>query len=179
MKLRSVLLAFVAGCFVFAAQNALAAGPHDMNCVECHNPHYAKGDYIIGVQPGAVENPSTTRLNATIDGIDALCLGCHNEDEGIIPIHLGTTHPTGVEPTYVNVPGQLLRNNKFTCISCHNPHPSNTNYKYLIVPTNAGADLGMFCGVCHSEQSDPDVLSTITTDFTIDPPEEPRNKISQ
>lgn len=179
MKLKCVLLSLAVGCFVFATQNAFAAGAHDMNCVECHNPHFAKGDYIIGVQPGAFDNPSTTRLGSVSNGIDALCLGCHNEEEGIIPIHLGSTHPTGVEPTYVTVPSQLLRNNKFTCISCHNPHPSNTNYKYLIAPTSGGMNMGNFCAVCHPEQSDPEVVMGVMTEFKVDPPEEPRNKISQ
>ena len=179
MELKSVLLSLVSGCFIFIAQSVFAAGPHDMNCVECHSPHFAKGDYIVGVEPGSSDNPATTRLNESITGIDALCLGCHNEEEGIAPIHLNSTHPTSVKPTYVTVPSQLLRSNKFGCISCHNPHPSNTNYKYLIVPTNEGADMGKFCGVCHAEQSDPEVLKTVQTQYNIDKPEEPRVKISK
>lgn len=174
-----LLRALVCGCFVFVAQNAFAAGPHDMNCAECHSPHFAKGDYILGVEPGSFNNPATTRLNENITGIDALCLGCHNEEEGIAPVHLNSSHPTDVKPTYVNVPSQLLRGDAFGCISCHNPHPSNTNYRYLIVPTNAGADMGKFCVVCHPEQSDPEVQKAVPTQYNFDKPEEPRVKISQ
>lgn len=179
MELRISLLLMIFGCFFSLGQNAFAAGPHDMNCVECHSPHFAKGDYIIGVEPASFDNPAITRLSETTSGIDALCLGCHNDAAGNAPIHLNTTHPTSVKPTYVTVPDQLLRNNQFGCISCHNPHPSNTNYKYLIVPTNAGADMGRFCGVCHSEQSDSEVLKGVVSEFNIDPIQEPRVKISK
>jgi len=145
----AVLTALLAGA---GSQVALASGPHDANCVSCHNPHYAKGSYIIGVQPNSnMDNPSA---NSKIGGIDTLCLGCHNESEGIMPIHLATTHPTGVAPTYVKVPEKMLRDGKMSCVSCHNPHPSNNNYKYLVVDTKKGNDMGVFCAVCHSEQAD-------------------------
>jgi len=135
-----------------ASQSALAAGPHDANCVSCHNLHYAKGNFIIGPQPNtSVDNPAA---NAKVGGIDSLCLGCHNEAEGIMPIHLSTTHPTGVTPTYVKVPAKLLRDGKMSCVSCHNPHPSNSNYKYLVVDTKKGNNMGVFCAVCHVEQAD-------------------------
>ena len=143
------LTAVLAGA---GSQAALAFGPHDANCVSCHNPHYAKGNYIIGVQPNSsMDNPAGT---GKIGGIDTLCLGCHNEAEGILPIHLTTTHPTGVAPTYVKVPEKMLRDGKMSCVSCHNPHPSNGNYKYLVVDTKKGNDMGVFCAVCHTEQSD-------------------------
>jgi predicted CXXCH cytochrome family protein len=134
------------------SQVAQAAGPHDANCVSCHNVHYAKGNFIIGPQPNTgMENPVT---KAKIGGVDALCLGCHNDAEGIMPIHLGSTHPTGVAPTYVKVPEKLLLDGKMSCISCHNPHPSNANYKYLVVDTKKGNSMGVFCAVCHGEQAD-------------------------
>lgn len=143
------LTAVLAGA---GSQVALASGPHDANCVSCHNPHYAKGSYLIGVQPNSsMDNPSG---NSKIGGIDTLCLGCHNEAEGIMPIHLATTHPTGVAPTYVKVPEKMLRDGKMSCVSCHNPHPSNSNYKYLVVDTKKGNDMGVFCAVCHTEQAD-------------------------
>lgn len=135
-----------------SSQAVQAAGPHDANCVSCHNVHYAKGNFIIGPQPNtSMDNPAA---NAKVAGVDALCLGCHNDAEGIMPIHLNTTHPTGVAPTYVKVPEKLLRDGKLTCVSCHNPHPSNANYKYLVADTKKGSNMGVFCAVCHGEQAD-------------------------
>lgn len=149
---RSIFAVALAAVVGAGSQVALAAGPHDANCVSCHNPHYAKGNYIIGVQPNSsLDNPSGS---GKISGIDTLCLGCHNDSEGIMPIHLATTHPTGVAPTYVKVPEKMLRDGKMSCVSCHNPHPSNSNYKYLVVDTKKGNDMGVFCAVCHAEQSD-------------------------
>jgi predicted CXXCH cytochrome family protein len=155
MKARTTSVWLAAPMLLFMAQVAMAAGPHDENCVSCHNVHYAKGNFIIGPQPNTtLDNPAA---NAKISGIESLCLGCHNEAEGIMPIHLTTTHPTGVAPTYVKVPERLLRDGKLSCVSCHNPHPSNTNYKYLVVDTQNGSNMGVFCATCHTEQAPADV----------------------
>jgi len=177
MKERSLPLWLAALLLVFWAQTALAAGPHDENCVSCHNVHYAKGDFIIGPQPNTgMDNPAA---NSKTSGIEALCLGCHNESEGILPIHLKTTHPTGVAPTYVKVPEQLLRDGKLSCVSCHNPHPSNTNYKYLIVDTKNGANMGNFCAVCHTEQAPAEVRkASQASAINSDPRVSPRVKVS-
>ncbi len=103
MRGKKLTAALVAIFMLVGVRWAFAIGAHDMNCLECHNIHYAKGDYIIGPQPKTdIQNPATTRLSVNVQGIDALCLGCHNEDEGIMPINLHTTHPTGVAPTYVS-----------------------------------------------------------------------------
>ncbi|MBU1248954.1 MAG: cytochrome C [Proteobacteria bacterium] len=138
--------------FAFVAQ---AAGPHDMECIECHSTHYAKGSFIVGVEPGQMANPART---ASATPIDALCLGCHN-GTGATGINLHATHPTGVKPTYTNVPGELMWDGVFTCVSCHNPHPSNANYKYLIIDTADGASMGTFCAKCHPDQSDPESVA--------------------
>jgi len=177
MKERSLSLCLAALLLVFWAQAALAAGPHDENCVSCHSVHYAKGDYIIGPQPNTMlDNPAT---NAKTNGIESLCLGCHNESEGIMPIHLTTTHPTGVAPTYVKVPEQLLRDGKLSCVSCHNPHPSNTNYKYLIVDTQNGARMGVFCATCHTEQAPAEVRkASQASAINSDPRVSPRVQVS-
>ena len=151
---------------------AFAEGPHDMDCMDCHHTHYAKADYAIGIDPKTdAANPARTRTGMTAEGIDATCLGCHNEAEGIMPVNLSTTHPTGVRPTYTPVPEELLWEGKFTCVSCHNPHPSNANYKYLIVSTGeTGGDMGVFCAKCHPAQSDKMVIGTSQqTAITVDP----------
>ncbi|NTV12543.1 MAG: hypothetical protein HGA96_01195 [Desulfobulbaceae bacterium] len=152
MKKDFLVVALAAVIIGAGSQAALASGPHDANCVSCHNIHYATGNYIIGPQPNtSIDNPASKVKTA---GIDSLCLGCHNDAEGIMPIHLTTTHPTGVAPTYVKVPEKLLRDGKMSCVSCHNPHPSNGNYKYLVADTKKGNSMGVFCAVCHTEQAD-------------------------
>ena len=178
MKLKGFFVGLVAALILGSVQLAVAAGPHDENCVECHNVHYAKGSFITGTEPSTnMDNPAS---NAMAEGVDSLCLGCHNDDNDILPIHLSTTHPTGIAPTYVKVPGLLLSDGKFSCISCHNPHPSNGNYKYLVVDTQKGSEMGLFCAVCHQEQADQDVLATsITVKINAGPRVKPRVVISR
>lgn len=171
---RLLVTALAAAVLALLPVLALAEGPHDMDCMECHSTHYAKGDYAIGVQPVAPDNPARTRVRPSAANIDSLCLGCHNEEQGILPVKLHTTHPTGIKPLYTTVPSQLMWEGTFTCVSCHNPHPSNANYKYLIVDTAAGKNMGVFCAQCHPVQSDPGVKanaasSTITTDPNVGP----------
>ena len=161
--MKRMLLLCLAVCVLLMAASAFAAGPHDMECMECHSTHYAKGDYAVGVQPLFEDNPARTRVGQKIVDIDALCLGCHNEEAGILPVNLHMTHPTGVTPTYTKVPRQLLKNGYFSCVSCHNPHPSNANYKYLVVPTSEGGSMGTFCAMCHPNQSDPESVVTAKT----------------
>ena len=86
--LKHLALALVA---TLAATTVFAFGSHDNSCTECHSLHYAKGASIIGVAPNTVEpNPAT---GATAMDDISLCLGCHNDEEGIMPILLKDTHP--------------------------------------------------------------------------------------
>ncbi|GAB6062232.1 cytochrome c3 family protein [Deferrisoma palaeochoriense] len=136
-----------------AAPAAWAYGPHDPNCVECHSIHYAKGKAILAVAPNTKEKNPATGKGA--EGDAALCLGCHNEDEGIVPIHLAQTHPVGMKPNKVKVPAELLRKDgTLGCTSCHDPHPSNPNYKYLRGTVAKGSELGKFCALCHGDKAD-------------------------
>lgn len=146
----------LAAAVLFVGSYAFAFGPHDNNCKECHSLHYAKGKSIIGVNPNVKEkNPATGRVAE--DDL-SLCLGCHNDSEGIMPIMLSSTHPVGMKPNKVNVPAELLRpNGALGCTSCHDPHPSNPNYKYLrssTGPIARSGDLGRFCATCHKEKVD-------------------------
>jgi predicted CXXCH cytochrome family protein len=136
-----------------AATAAFAYGPHDPNCVECHSIHKAKGKAILAVEPLTKDkNPATGNPTA---GDVALCLGCHNDAQGIIPIQLMKTHPVGMKPNKVSVPAELLRaDGTLGCGSCHNPHPSNPNYKYLQGSVPKAADLGKFCALCHKDKAD-------------------------
>ncbi len=135
------------------AAPAAAYGPHDPNCVECHSIHKAKGRAILAVAPNTKEkNPAT---GAGVTGGAALCLGCHNADQGIMPILLASTHPVGMKPNKVKVPADLLeKDGGLGCASCHNPHPSNPSYKYLQGSVAKASELGKFCAMCHPDKAD-------------------------
>jgi predicted CXXCH cytochrome family protein len=135
-----VILSLAVPALVFAA------GAHDgLGCVGCHGIHNAKGDIIF----------------APFTGITALCLGCHETIDkggmGIAAVSSKHSHPYGVTPNpkVATVPGVFLRGGNLECVGCHDPHPSNQNYKYLRVDTAKGAKIGDFCGMCHASKADP------------------------
>ena len=140
---------------------AFAAGGHDsVGCSGCHSLHSAKGALIFAVQPNTKYlNPKTKQ---PYTGTTALCLGCHEESskggQGYAPVSAHLSHPyglTSVDPKVAKVPAELLREGRFECLGCHDPHPSNPNYKYLRVNVGAKGDkIDMFCGVCHASKAD-------------------------
>ncbi len=98
-----------------------------------------------------------------VEGTSSFCLKCHaTKEEGgrdILPISKHTSHPydlATVNPRVARIPTELVRpDGRFACLSCHDPHPSNANYKYLRVATGAkGANIDAFCAVCHPAKSD-------------------------
>ncbi len=140
--------------------SALAAGGHDsIGCGGCHGVHNAKGDIIFVVAPNKIAiNPRTKQ---PYTGTTALCLGCHEETskggQGYAPVSAHMSHPYGlaqVNPKIAHVPQELLRDGRFECVGCHDPHPSNPNYKYLRVDTAKGSKMDAFCGVCHASKAD-------------------------
>ncbi len=137
---------------------AFAAGGHDaVGCNGCHSLHSSKGELIFAVQPNTKYlNPKTKQ---PYGGSTALCLACHQDSDkggqGFAPVSQHNSHPFGlssVNPKVAKVPPELLRNGRFECISCHDPHPSNPNAKYLRVDTKTGMDA--FCAVCHAMKAD-------------------------
>jgi hypothetical protein len=38
-------------------------------------------------------------------------------------------------------------------MGCHDPHPTNSYYKYLRVDTAGGSKIQDFCSLCHSSKS--------------------------
>lgn len=144
----------------------LAAGKHEgLNCVGCHGIHTAKGDIIFAVAPNTKAlNPVTKQ---PYGGITALCLGCHESTErgglGILAVSATHSHPYGVKPNpkVAVVPDVFLRGGKLECVGCHDPHPSNLNYKYLRVDTSKGAKMENFCAMCHPAKADPSVLKNL------------------
>lgn len=157
MKKSLLTVAFSSSALLLAAP-AFAYGPHTaLDCLGCHDPHYAKAQKIFKVKNEVIVNP---RTGERIDDVSALCLGCHNIPQfggaGIKPIHLHMTHPVNILPNtrIANVPHKLLRSNKLQCISCHDPHPSNPNWRYLRVDTEGGTKVGNFCQMCHPAKAD-------------------------
>jgi Doubled CXXCH motif (Paired_CXXCH_1) len=153
---------------------ASAAGGHDsVGCVGCHSIHSAKGDVIFAVAPNkSGVNPKTKQPYA---GTTALCLGCHEESgkggQGYAPIHANMSHPYGlasIDPKIAKVPSELLREGgRFECLGCHDPHPSNPNYKYLRVDTGPkGQNMDGFCGVCHPIKADGSAVAAKAVLFT-------------
>ncbi len=141
--------------------SALAAGGHDaVGCVGCHALHTAKDQIIFAVSANKqVINPKTKQ---PYSGTTALCLGCHEESskggQGYAPISAHASHPYGlasVDQKIAKVPPELLREgNRFECLGCHDPHPSNPYYKYLRVDTAKGSKMDAFCAVCHPIKAD-------------------------
>jgi len=152
--LGGVILALVVPAFAFAA------GAHDgLNCTGCHGIHTAKGEIIFAVEPN--KKAINPRTKQPFTGTTALCLGCHETIEkggmGIAAVSASHSHPFNVAPNakVATVPDTFLREGKLECVGCHDPHPSNMNFKYLRVDTAKGAKMGDFCAMCHSSKADP------------------------
>lgn len=147
---------FLLLALVLVPAAAFAAGGHDMlSCTGCHSIHDVKGDIIFAVEPNKASiNPND---NKPYTGVTALCLGCHETTGGmgIKPVTGKRSHPYGLKPNpkVASVPAELLRKGGLECVGCHDPHPSNPNFKYLRVATQKGAKMQMFCSLCHSSKS--------------------------
>jgi hypothetical protein len=141
---------------------ARAAGGHDaVGCTGCHSLHGSRGALIFALAPNRkMVNP---RTGEPYESSSALCLACHAEPaqggQGIAPVSQHLSHPVSlaaVNPRLARVPDELLRGGRFECVACHDPHPSNPNYRYLRVNVGSKAPtIAGFCGVCHPRQADP------------------------
>lgn len=144
----------------FLPTTTLAFGKHDgLKCIGCHAIHTAKAELIFTVKPNVKAiNPRTKK---PFVGVTALCIACHETREngglGIMPVSAVHSHPYGttVDPKVARVPEVFLRDGKLECVGCHDPHPSNPNYKYLRVDTAKGAKMDEFCALCHRMKVDP------------------------
>jgi hypothetical protein len=112
---------------------SFAAGLHEsLSCNGCHGIHTAMDDIIFSVEANKTEiNPITKK---PYSGVTALCLGCHT---AVMPVFGKSSHPYGIKPKskIAAVSKDLLRNGMLGCVGCHDPHPSNPNFKYLRVST--------------------------------------------
>lgn len=140
---------------------AFAAGGHDsVGCGGCHSLHAAKGENIFAIAPNTKYlNPKTKQ---PYGGTTALCLACHQDPDkggqGYAPVSQHLSHPFGissVNPKVARVPAELMKEGRFECMGCHDPHPSNPNYKYLRVDVGPkGQQIDKFCSVCHPSKAD-------------------------
>jgi predicted CXXCH cytochrome family protein len=152
--MRAVVVLALVLAFSLLPLVALGAGAHEgLNCVGCHGIHNAKGEIIFAVEPN--KKALNPRTKQPYTGVTALCLGCHETMDkgglGILPVSVAMSHPFGVKPNpkVAVVPQEFLREGKLECVGCHDPHPSNPNYKYLRVDTKGGAKMEAFCALCH------------------------------
>ncbi len=92
-------------------------------------------------------NPFTGK---PFERIEAICTTCHSS------LHLA--HPVGIipNPEKVVLPPEAKgfkgEEDCLTCMSCHDWHPTNNNYKYLRWPVTDEEDLNRFCLNCHTGQ---------------------------
>jgi hypothetical protein len=121
-------------------------GGHE-DCNLCHKDSKRK-EYELIVKPNVtIINPTTKKPYGKMD---ALCISsCHN-------VHVKYSHPVGIVPSRkeTNIPKEALnfsgQKGEITCLSCHDPHPENKNYKYLRWPPENKWNLSWFCLNCHS-----------------------------
>lgn len=160
---RMVLLRFLGVLIISLVLPAtgFAAGKHEgLNCTGCHGIHTSKGEIIVAVAPNTKAINPKTKKPYTL--VTAICLGCHETMErgglGILPVSAHVSHPYGIvspNPKAAIVPAAFLREGRFECIGCHDPHPSNPNHKYLRIDTAKGAKMQDFCAMCHPMKADP------------------------
>jgi predicted CXXCH cytochrome family protein len=156
---RAVRLALFLAASALATA-ALAAGGHQkLACSGCHSMHAARGGSLAALAPN-VKMPEA-RTGKPHGPPTASCLSCHADPaeggKGILPVSEHMRHPFSVErpnSRIAKVPEELLRGGRFECLSCHDPHPSNPNYRYLRIATASAPSMSQFCSVCHSRKAD-------------------------
>jgi hypothetical protein len=152
--MRLAQLIAIIGLLYVPASAAYAAGAHDaVGCAGCHARKAAEGGFAATGNTTYLD-PST---NQPFTGSTAICLACHQtQDQGgqdHTPVSRGGGHPWGigtVNPRKARLPDDMRVNGRLECMSCHDPHPSNSNYMYLRLETGPrGKFLDRFCAICH------------------------------
>lgn len=98
----------------------------DGNCDACHDPHATSNRWVLAKSS------------------EELCLECHSPEEEPFKNHI---HPYNVKPKKrKSSVVQLSESGTLECISCHNPHASQT--KHLLRSNQKNTCLG-----CHADKS--------------------------
>ncbi|BDG05230.1 cytochrome c3 family protein [Anaeromyxobacter oryzae] len=141
---------------------ARAYGGHDsVGCAGCHSLHTVKGPSDFAVPP----NPKLLdpRTNQPYMGSTAFCLFCHADankgGQGYLTVSQHTSHSFGlasVNRKVARVPSELLgEGGRFECLSCHDAHPSNPNYRYMRVDVGPkGEEMENLCIMCHPAKAE-------------------------
>jgi predicted CXXCH cytochrome family protein len=145
---RSLLLPVLVGVLLLPIAASAAGGHGKVGCNGCH----ANKEVMAGNKK--LLDPATHQPYAGSTGI---CLACHETAEaggkGFLPVSQQHSHPfalASVNPKRAKVPADLMVKDRFGCMSCHDPHPSNGNYKYLRSDVGASGDkMDAFCARCH------------------------------
>ena len=135
--MRRLTLTLLAAAVLLPSAARSAGGHGTIGCVACH-----------GLKK--------------VEGTSSFCLKCHAaKDQGgrdILPITKHASHPfdlASVNPRVARVPAELVRaDGSFGCLSCHDPHPSNPNYRYLRIAVGRTPTLSELCSVCHPRKAD-------------------------
>lgn len=92
-------------------------------CTKCHDPHSTNNRWVL------------------VKNSEEICMECHDMDTG----PKWHQHPYNVVPKReLNVPLKLTSKGRLECISCHNPHSTNTEHLLRI-------DQDFTCKGCHSD----------------------------
>ena len=149
---RMLVPAFLLTFSLFYPQSAYSAGKEDGHkpCSLCHEMKGKKAQKVKIKPDTKTINPYTVKPFGPVDGV---CIRCHND-----LIHINKGHVLGIRPEKANVPDECLgyegQEGELTCLSCHNPHPHETKYKFLRWQvTETGVD--KLCRRCHVEKASP------------------------
>ncbi len=94
-------------------------------CSSCHDPHATSNKWVL------------------VKSSETVCLTCHNKDDLGMEFH---RHPFNVKPKrHLNTDLELSSTGRLECLSCHNPHASQT--KHLLRVTNK-----FICVGCHADR---------------------------
>lgn len=95
-------------------------------CIECHDPHSTNNKWVL------------------VKTSQDLCMNCHTRD-GMLQFH---NHPFNVKPrNELPSPLKLTRSGELECLSCHNPHASNSEHLLRVTE-------GDVCIGCHPDKAE-------------------------
>jgi len=144
--------------FLLAWPANTKAGKGHEECSLCHGVHTSKGLRIFPKEFNTKTiNPNTSEH---LGKIDSLCMACHASKpngEGIRALDLTRKHYFGGKLYVMKLPDAAKDfkggEDRFTCLACHDPHPSNKNYCYLRtkkgLKISKSKDIKKFCLWCH------------------------------